>query len=241
MKTNLIIATAFAGLSLISCNKDKFPYCIRANGNIIEETRTLTEFEDVDFNMPGKLYIKQDTTIKNATLTIKTSENIMDRIETDVKSNTLKITDNQCIRKLKTFEVYLTVKDLEDVRLNGSGDVITENTIVADALSFSINGSGSVDASVKSKELLLDINGSGDMDVEGQTNDIDIDINGSGNVHAYDVDAINGYVDISGSGNCEINASDALDVGISGSGNVYYLGSPRVTVNTSGSGSIQAK
>jgi hypothetical protein len=51
--------------------------------------------------------------------------------------------------------------------------------------------------------------------------------------------AKNVTVDLSGTGNVRVNATDTLDATDSGTGNIRYSGSPRVTQSTSGTGSIR--
>ena len=48
----------------------------------------------------------------------------------------------------------------------------------------------------------------------------------------------NAYVEVSGSGNIEVNATDLIDGDISGSGDIYYKNSPIINVDISGSGSL---
>lgn len=46
------------------------------------------------------------------------------------------------------------------------------------------------------------------------------------------------YVEVSGSGNIELNATDLIDGEINGSGDIYYKNSPVINVEISGSGSL---
>jgi hypothetical protein len=81
--------------------------------------------------------------------------------------------------------------------------------------------------------------GSGNIEIgDGAADNFSSRISGSGDVYAFGFSAKKANVDISGSGNTRITASDELKVKISGSGNVYYKGSPDVTVNISGSGDV---
>lgn len=235
-KTTLSLAV----LALSACDKDRFPYCIRANGEIVEESRVVSAFEDIDFNLAGTLYISQDTSLDQPTLTVVASENILDRIVTVVNGSTLEIDNDQCISKLKDLEVHVKVKDLEDVSLNGSGTITTRSQITADHLAFHINGSGTVTAEMDVETLQIDIDGSGDVNVNGRAIELDVDVNGSGNIRAFGLEATSAIISISGSGDCDVKASEQLNVNISGSGNVRYRGQPQLTVNTSGSGTVQA-
>ena len=241
MKTSILALTAISMLAFSSCKKEKWPYAVKANGNIAEETRILSDFEDVAFDIPGNLYITLDPTIKSPEITIKTSDNLFERIDTKVKNGTLTIETNKCIRKLKDFDAYLTVKDLEDVSINGSGNIYGVGSLDVDILSFPISGSGNVQFTAHTVETSILISGSGSITAAGATEDIVMDVSGSGNIKGFDMEAQNAYINISGSGNCEVYATEYMDVNISGSGNVDYKGSPRIDISTSGSGSLNSK
>jgi hypothetical protein len=67
---------------------------------------------------------------------------------------------------------------------------------------------------------------------------LELALTGSCNFSGFSLTAQSCQVDITGSGNCEITASDLLDVTIEGSGNVYYKGHPSIDNHISGSGSV---
>ena len=79
------------------------------------------------------------------------------------------------------------------------------------------------------------------MKISGSANQQHFDISGSGDIHAFGLPGKSANVDITGSGNCEVNVSDQLNVEISGSGNVYYLGNPSITTDITGSGNVISK
>ena len=63
-------------------------------------------------------------------------------------------------------------------------------------------------------------------------------ISGSGDFQGFGFNTNNSDVLISGSGNVETTASEALSIKISGSGNVYYKGFPAINTNITGSGNV---
>ena len=91
-----------------------------------------------------------------------------------------------------------------------------------------INGSGNVHITgVDSEELDLAINGSGDISVQGQSEGVDFAINGSGDVDADKVQCIDVDVDILGSGDSSVYASNSINFDSSGSGRVDVFGKPK--------------
>jgi hypothetical protein len=71
-----------------------------------------------------------------------------------------------------------------------------------------------------------------------QADDFELFVMGSGDFRGFDLSTTESYVEIIGSGNCEITASQQLDAVIEGSGNIYYKGSPSIQTDITGSGRI---
>jgi len=67
----------------------------------------------------------------------------------------------------------------------------------------------------------------------------DINLSGSGNLSAFTCELENAKVKVSGSGNCEISATNTLDALVLGSGTIKHKGNTKeVTKKIYGSGAI---
>jgi hypothetical protein len=231
------------------------------SGNVQTESRTVTGFSQVALDGMGDLTIQQTGT---ESLTIEAEDNILPLITSNVANGRLTIGENRLlpfsiIIPRKPVHYLLTVKDLSDLDISGSGSAsiasltttnlnvvingsvsITIGHLTASTFHDAINGSGSVALSdVNVTTLGTAINGSGNITTSGTTQDQEIAINGSGSYQARNLTSADARVDISGSGNVTVTASNTLGVSISGSGSVTYCGNPTVTQHISGSGSIQ--
>jgi hypothetical protein len=101
-------------------------------------------------------------------------------------------------------------------------------------------GVGRIHASgIDVPHFALDAGGSCDIALSGKAERIDIDVAGLANVHASDVVAKEAHVNLSGTGNIEVNASDKLDANVSGLGTVFYRGSPTVAKTVAGLGTVK--
>jgi hypothetical protein len=58
-------------------------------------------------------------------------------------------------------------------------------------------------------------------------------------VSAFNLEAKNADVEIRGSGDVEVFATDFLNVDIDGSGDVFYKGNPEITLRIDGSGELE--
>ena len=210
----------------------------KGSGNIITEKREVSEFNSVHLKGSGNVVLTQG---EQQSLLIKTDDNIMPLIETDVSGNKLTISHGNHHLRPTSFEVYITLENLEGVRISGSGDIIGKGRFVTDTLFTEISGSGDMDLEVETGLLETKISGSGSIHLSGKAEDYTVSISGSGKINAFDVDAKHVSVKISGSGDCRVSATESLDAKISGSGDVYYRGRPQINAKISGSGSLKSR
>ena len=211
---------------------------VEGSGNIITDEREVSEFNKVHLKGSGNVFLSLG---EKQSLIIKTDDNIMPLIKTDVSGKKLTISNGKHHLRPTVFEVFITVKNLEDVTISGSGDVRGNDRFVAEAFFAEISGSGDIDLEVETGMLESKISGSGTIHLSGKAEDYTVSISGSGEINAFDVQAKTVSVKISGSGNCRVYATESLDAKISGSGDVYYKGRPQINTRISGSGSIISK
>ena len=237
------ILSAFLGLAVIvltitGCIIVINGKSVQGSGNIITQEREVSEFSKVHLKGSGKVFL---TPGKKQSLEIKTDDNIMPLIETDVSGNKLTISHGNNHLRPTSFEVYITLENLEGVRISGSGDIIGKGRFVTNTLYAEISGSGDMDLEVETGLLETKISGSGSIHLSGKAEDYTVSISGSGKINAFDVDAKHVSVKISGSGDCRVSTSESLDAKISGSGDVYYRGRPQINAKISGSGSLKSR
>ena len=208
---------------------------VQGSGNIITATREVSEFHKIHLKGSGKVFL---TPGEKQALEIKTDDNIMPLIETDVSADKLTISDGNNHLSPTKLEVYITVENLEGVAISGSGNISSRDRFVADAFYAEIRGSRELELEVETGKLTSEISGSGSIRLSGKALVYTASISGTGKINAFGVEAENVSIKISGSGDCSIYASESLDAKISGSGDVYYKGRPRIHSKISGSGSL---
>ena len=237
------ILSAFLGLAVIvltitGCIIVINGKSVQGSGNIITQEREVSEFSKVHLKGSGKVFL---TPGEKQSLEIKTDDNVLPLIETDVSGNKLTISHGNHHLRPTSFEVYITLENLEGVRISGSGDIIGKGRFVTDTLYAEISGSGDMNLEVETGLLETKISGSGSIHLSGKAQDYRVSISGSGEINAFDVQAETVSVKISGSGDCRVHAAESLDAKISGSGDVYYKGRPRINTKISGSGSLKSR
>lgn len=138
-----------------------------------------------------------------------------------------------------TMKLMVSVKNINELQVNGSGKIISENSLASDYLSIAVGGSGSIELDIKGNNLKTEIGGSGNIILKGYATTNDIQLSGSGNLNAFDCELESAKIKVSGSGSAELSISASLDAIVMGSGSVKHKGNTKsVTKKVYGSGAI---
>lgn len=257
MDLRLLILVSGLGLiyTLGSCKQDKWP-CVDGSGAVVTETRDISDFTGVSNEMEALVYITQGAEFD---VHIDAQENLMEEIKTRLNGNILEIYSEHCIDEGEAIKVYVTLPVLTSIDISGSGSVFTVGVINCASLNIDVSGSGSFTAidSINADMVDMDISGSGSMSIQtylsgisadisgsgtvtlsGSGNTLNLDISGSGKMLTFGFLSHEAFIEISGSGDIELNTLDLIDGEINGSGDVYYKNTPIINVDISGSGSL---
>lgn len=231
------------GLSILSpaCfididDDDDFFGCVNGNGPYVSVDLDMAEINGIVLTMPGEVFVTQGSP---QSVRIEAKQNIVDEIELDVNNNGIWVIEtDRCVRDIDDFKVFITMEDITELSIAGSGDIVSENFLIVNDILLRITGSGDLDVGLEADDIDADITGSGNMLIEGTGDSIDSRITGSGDLRAFNLELNRADITISGSGDAEVTVFDELDVRISGSGDVKYKGNPSVDVSISGSGRV---
>ena len=241
MKTQHITLTALFFLPIIfsSCTDDGI--CKKGNGDIETVEFDLDSFNAIELSDCADVTISQGAKQK---VTVTGDANIIDDLETQIRNKAWAIElGNGCYRDYQ-LDIEITIPNLTQVGVTGSGSVYVNSFDDQTNLDLSISGSGKIELERFSNTRNLDVRISGSGDVIGYDQfdalqNLDVRISGSGNYDAYPIETENADINITGSGNCYTTVLNSLIVDISGSGRVRYHGSPTVQKTITGSGSVR--
>lgn len=204
---------------LTACNPASHDPGIAGSGTKASATRAVAAFNGL------LVKTSADVTVKVGgppSVTIETDDNLLANITTDSSSGVLTIASD------KPFTTHLGVKV----------------AVSAPALdSVVAAGSGTIDATgVKTESFRLELLGSGAATVQGTAERALVTLSGSGSERLFGLVAKRVEVNLTGSGDVEVHASEALKATITGSGNVVYEGGPpKVDREVIGSGTIKPR
>lgn len=208
------------------------------NGKVVTQDRQVSGFSGIEISCSADVYVKQGG---SQAVNVKADENLLELIKTDVRGDILVIDIDGGIKNAKTLEVYVTVTNLENVKINGSGNIKSEGVIKGIALDIDINGSGDVNLDLDMKSLETSINGSGDADISGVSGEFKLRVAGSGDFSADQLRLTTANIHVQGSGDIKLSGSAEkviIEQSASGDVNLYSLNAVDVDARTNGSGDV---
>jgi hypothetical protein len=221
-----------------ACDDLTFPsHTVYGSGRLATETRPVRNLSGVALSTIGTVYVDQGPVER---LHIDAESNIIPHIRTRVRGGTLEVDaePGYDLRPTRPLRIYLTVRDLNDVRLSSSGSIVVDD-LVTDRLNVRLSGSGEIEFfELDAYSLDVRISASGSVFASGIADAQNVVIHSSGRYGARQLDSFTAFVEVSGSGNATVRVRERLRAVVSGSGSIRYFGNPTVERSVTGSGSI---
>ena len=218
MKKFIILSLTFL---LIACNAcifhmNGFGVTAKGSGNIINDSRELTDFHTVEIVGSMDAVIVSGESVS---CNVKGDDNLVPLVKTAVTNNTLEISTKGSYSTKSPLIVYLTMPALDEARIIGSGDMTISD--------------------VTKDKVVLTISGSGDITATGSVEVLEAVVSGSGDLSLQNLQADHVNITINGSGDAEVWANQSISAQVNGSGDIIYTGNPaKVITQVNGSGDI---
>ena len=262
MKKMIVFNFFLPILLFTSCVPGLLPNFLMGSGQVISETRAVSNFHTVTLAGLGDLTIMQGTT---EALMITAEDNIMPYIRSGVRDGDLSLGFDPenwrtVPRTTKPIKFVLTLKKLDALTLAGQGNIDVANLktvalklfltgqgdirlvqLEAVDLACTLTGKGNMTvADAKVKQSSCTITGQGNIDLAGQLTGQAITITGQGDYQAGNLDSQAAQVTINGMGNVTVWVREQLDIEVFGKGTVAYYGNPTVVKNGFGAVEVHA-
>lgn len=203
-----------------------------------KKTLELPEFKGIYVNSNYTIYLKQtnkqEVTVEALTEIFSVSDikvengilmvNIDRKPDNPNKSLWAKIDD---IKLNPTMKLYVSVKNINELQVNGGGKIVSENSIAADYISVGVAGSGSLDVDLKGNSVKAEVSGSGTLTLRGYATSLDANLSGNGTFSGFNCPLETAKVKVSGSGLCQLNVTNNLDAVVMGSGQIKHKGNTK--------------
>ncbi len=227
----MIAILTMASGALTSCMN-----CIEGKGEVKTQTVPLEVFTGIKLECEANVFLVSDS---SKVITIEAQDNVAKNIELKVRGGNLLIRYHKCITNGEPVSIYIPVKIIDELQINGSGNIETRGQLQAKKIELKINGSGNLKIKLTAESILSEVNGSGSIFLAGSAKENEARINGSGNLEAADLPTESTEITVNGSGSCKVFAISRLKVLVHGSGDVVYKGSPDISTTIKGSGSVR--
>lgn len=212
---------------------------VKGNENVIEETRTLSGYTEIEISGAFAIELVEGTPGK---ISIVAESNLLEHIITQVDKDelTIEVAKKTNLQPTEQIKIVVPFEELEKLSKSGSGTLVTKKIIETDKFSLNSSGSTQMELAVNaSKYIDIFKSGSGVIQMNGKTDKLSIKSSGSGNFEAEELAADDVDIKLTGSSDIRLQCKDKLKAKVSGSGNVYYSGSPsKINTKISGSGKI---
>ncbi len=237
MKHLFVLALA---LLEFSCNDGSE---IIPSGNVVEETRTITSFTEVEVSNGISLYISQDD---GDDITIKTDDNIIQYIETFTKGEKLhvKLKDGIEIESSdnrRNIKVSLSAMTIRSLHATGGSNIEFVSPFKTSELELTASGGPTISGELDLDEFTCDISGGGKIELNGNCQQMYISASGGSKLHLYKIPTDDSKIEISGGTIAELNVSKTLYVNASGGSKIYLKGDAEITEQTLSGGSEISK
>lgn len=209
---------------------------VSGDGNATSQPREVAAFSSIQLEASADVAVKVGQPQR---LVVVADSNLLQHVKTEVRGGKLVIDMDGDARPKTPLRVEVSVPELKELEIDGSGDVTVEGA-KGDS-SLSIDGSGDIRWMGEAGALRVEIEGSGGVTLAGSATQLTVEVSGSGDVDAKELKARDAVVEVEGSGDVAVQMDGGkLRAEVSGSGDVAWSGEATVErAVVSGSGAIR--
>jgi hypothetical protein len=210
------------------------------SGTVVTEPREVSGFSAIDLQGTGALRITQGTA---ETMAVRTDDNILPLITTEVRDGTLRIAIDTSEHRHGIDPTELTydvaVASLRALSVSGAARIEGTSLATAD-LRLEVNGAAHVSLEdLHATSLHVASAGGSDFVVTGTADAQEVVIDGAADYRARELASRTATVRINGAGHATLRISESLDAEIVEAGTVEYVGQPTVVQHVTGVGVVR--
>ena len=239
MKHKIRIFSSLIFLTIVSTSCIFMGPSIKGNGNVVEETRKVKEFDEIRVSRGMNVYISQGDETK---VIVKADENLLDAIETRIEGNTLKVTSNQNIRRATTKKVFVTTPNISMIKTTAGSNVYSETVIISRNLDLLSSAGSNMKLKVNADNLSVSVSAGSNIKLEGKSESFSGKATSGSNLKAEELITKNSEASVSSGANIWIHTKNDFEGHASSGGNIFYYGNPETTdIDKSSGGNVIKK
>lgn len=203
----------------------------------VKETRHVEGFSKINVSSGIDLVLKQGDEIK--VVAEARNDKALESIFTEVEDNTLKIYCKEKIFEPGPRNVYVTIRNIDEIKATGGSDVTAESVIHVSDLKISAHGGSDVSLEIEAGKLKCIISGGSDADLKGEVTEFVAEASGGSDIKAKDLVTEICNLEVSGGSDGSITVNGTLNVKASGGSDVTYFGNAQIKdINASGGSDV---
>ncbi|MCK3683762.1 head GIN domain-containing protein [Maribellus sp. YY47] len=231
MKQKTLILSLFI-LSIVM-NSCMFSLSIKGNGNVVEETRQLNDFDEVKVTRGMNAFISIGDDFK---VVVKADENLLEYIETELEGDMLIVRSTANIRNAKSKAVYITLPEIESLKSTAGSNIYSENVLEVGDIELSASAGANLKLRLNADAVNASASAGSNIFLEGKANSLNATASSGSNIKAGDLNCKQGELKVSSGANVWAATSKSLTAKASSGGNIFYAGEPSETDISKSSG-----
>jgi hypothetical protein len=213
---------------------------VSGNKNVVTQDRKINDdFTSIKVSTGLDLYISQSN---NVSLRVEADENLHDIIITEISNGVLKVYSEKNIWKAKARSVYVSVKDLEELKATSGSDVYTENTLRVGNLRVMTTSGADARMTVNAENITTSSTSGSDIKLMGTAVNHTAKATSGSSIKSYGLKSQNVIAKVTSGANIDVYATERIDAVATSGGDIDYKGNPRqVNKKSTSGGSISAE
>ncbi len=232
----LIILTTLAVFTLFSTRTTaqfSFFNSVKGNGNVVEQTRNIDDFEGIKASTGVNVYITQADDFK---VVVEADENLHKIIKTEVNSGILKVYCDESVKLAKKLDIHVSLPKLNLIKTSSGADAYTVGVFETDEIELEASSGSDIKAELVAQKVDAAVSSGADIVIEGKT-DYFVGRSSSGSdIKAKELVSKYAKASASSGGDVYITVTEELEAHASSGGDVNYYGDPAKTDVSSSSG-----
>ncbi len=240
MKRNqLQLFGIFAAMSILFSSCWFLGPSVKGNGNVTEEVRQLSDFDQIKVSRGMNVYITQGSPEK---VVVVADNNLHEIITTEVSNGVLKVSANENIRWAKEKKVLITLENLTGVETTSGSNAWSRGQIMSEDLNLKASSGANLTMELNARNLKADCSSGANIKLSGIAKDAEMEASSGANLKAPELKTENCKMRAASGGNLSATVDGRLEAHASSGGNIVYYGEPKSTdVNSSSGGNIHRK
>lgn len=192
---------------------------------IAQNTVSLDDFQSLLVTGNIKVFLERGDTTK----AIVYAEGIPeDEINIRVMQGTLRLASlNSFLYKDAVVRIYLTYKNLDEIRANAGASVQSAEVVKENKLRLSAGSGARIDLNLEVTDLEANISEGAQIDLKGSTDKQEVSAMTGGQYRSTDLNSRTAYIRSNTGARVEITVEDRLEVSANTGGEVRYFGNPK--------------